>query len=179
MSKVQRAYAAIEDSRLKPKVWIMLVNCLIKYVKVRDNAKIPTLGLAFSAGYDVCASEILDAMSQPVELTEEGYSVSPGEIVRVGIGLAMALPEDKTAKIEARSGMASRNWVVEGGRIDADFRGEWVVLLRNVGDKEMRISIGDKIAQVLIQDRITATFLEDASLPATSRGDKGFGSTGV
>jgi dUTP pyrophosphatase len=65
------------------------------------------------------------------------------------------------------------------GTIDSGYRGELQVILIN-HDRENKIKIkrGERIAQLVIQPVIHAEFIEVETLPGTSRGVGGFGSTG-
>ena len=65
-----------------------------------------------------------------------------------------------------------------GGVYDAGYRGEYNVLLINLGSEIYHISKGDKIAQMIIYPVEIAQLEETDSLSASSRGEGGFGSTG-
>jgi dUTP pyrophosphatase len=67
---------------------------------------------------------------------------------------------------------------VLGGVIDAGYRGELIVGMINLGEKEYVFEKGHKIAQMLIQPVETADIIEAEELTDTSRGEGGFGSTG-
>jgi dUTP pyrophosphatase len=64
------------------------------------------------------------------------------------------------------------------GTIDADYRGEIKVILVNLGGGPFEIRDGDRIAQMVFRKTLQAAWREVGSLPATGRGDNGFGSTG-
>jgi dUTP pyrophosphatase len=65
------------------------------------------------------------------------------------------------------------------GTIDADYRGEVKVILVNLGEADVVIRRGDRIAQLVISPVVAATLCETDALEGTSRGEGGFGSTGV
>ena len=119
---------------------------------------------------DICA-----AVEDPLELT-------PGSIVLVPTGFAMALPSGYEAQIRPRSGLAVRHGVTvvnAPGTIDADYRGEIKIGLINLGPASHTIHRGQRIAQMIIQHVSRATVREVATLDETKRNSGGFGSTGV
>jgi dUTP pyrophosphatase len=64
------------------------------------------------------------------------------------------------------------------GLIDSGYRGEIEILLINHGQEAVKFQRGDRIAQLVIIEVPRVTWTEKAALPASSRGDRGFGSTG-
>lgn len=68
----------------------------VKIKKLKDNAIIPFRGSDKAAGYDLCA-----AITERVE-------IKPGEMVKVGTGLAMTPPEGYFGAIFARSGLSTK-----------------------------------------------------------------------
>lgn len=159
------------------------MQTLIQFKKLNTEAKTPQAGTDGAAGYDVFANNIKlrDFTVLPEHSSTDDWKllVSPGELVRIGLGLALEIPMDRTVKIEARSGMASKDWSVEGGRLDPDYRGEVTVLLRNQSNVAKTICVSEKIAQFVVQERIVTTFLETHELQPTTRGEGGFGSTDI
>ena len=65
------------------------------------------------------------------------------------------------------------------GTIDSDYRGEIGVILINLSNDPFIIQNGDRIAQLVIAQHEQGQWIEVEQLEATSRGNKGFGSTGV
>lgn len=92
----------------------------------------------------------------------------------------MAIPHGNYGRVAPRSGLAVKNFIdVGAGVIDSDYRGEVKVLLFNFGSTDFSIMPGDRIAQLIIE-KYTMTNIEEVNdLDATSRGEGGFGSTGV
>jgi dUTP pyrophosphatase len=120
------------------------------------------------AGADLCAAE--DVM------------LPPGGRATVGTGLAVAVPDGYAAFVHPRSGLASRHGITlvnAPGTVDAGYRGEVKVVLLNT-DREEAFTVrrGDRIAQLIVQPVTRVRFLDVAELPATPRGEGGFGSTG-
>ena len=120
------------------------------------------------AGADLCAAE-------DVELP-------PGGRATVGTGEAVAVPEGHAAFVHPRSGLASRHGITvvnAPGTVDAGYRGEVRVVLLNTDQREpFTVRRGDRIAQLVVQPVTRVRFLEVAELPASPRGEGGFGSTG-
>ena len=86
------------------------------------------------------------------------------------------------AIVAARSGLGVKHGIVPAngiGVIDADYRGEVHVCLRNNGSEPFTVARGDRIAQLMFLPVLTAAFLEVEELDETARGAGGFGSTGV
>lgn len=124
---------------------------------------------ALAAGLDLVA-----AIDAPIVLR-------PGERTGIGTGLAIELPPGFEAQVRPRSGLARKHGItlVNGpGTIDADYRGEIVVLVINHGAEPVPIAPGDRIAQLVIAPVVQAELVEVDELTETERGAGGFGSTG-
>ena len=65
------------------------------------------------------------------------------------------------------------------GTVDADYRGEIGVILVNLSNEVFIIENGERIAQLIIAKHERAEWIEVQELSVTSRGEGGFGSTGV
>ncbi|MGP9818456.1 dUTP diphosphatase [Salinarimonas sp. NSM] len=99
----------------------------------------------------------------------------------VPTGFALELPDGYEAQVRPRSGLAAKHGVTvlnAPGTIDADYRGEVMVLLVNLGEAPFRITRGMRIAQLVIAPVTRATLIEVAALGETPRAGGGFGSTG-
>ena len=116
-------------------------------------------------------------------LLDSPLTIAPRQLVSVPTGLAMALPgENWVALILARSGLGIKHGVSPSncvGVIDSDYRGELKVGLTNFSDTPYTIQPGDRFAQLMILPAAQAAVEERDELPATLRGEGGFGSTGV
>ncbi len=97
-------------------------------------------------------------------------------------GIGIALPEGYVALVHPRSGLAARHGlsiVNAPGTVDAGYRGEIKVLLVNLDPHApIRLHRGDRIAQLVVQRVEHARFVEVEGLPASVRGEGGYGSTG-
>ena len=112
----------------------------------------------------------------------EDVTLQPGERRLVPTGIALALPEGYVGLVHPRSGLAHRHGlsiVNAPGTVDAGYRGEVLVCLVNLDPATpVELRRGDRIAQLVIQRVETATFVEVDTLPESSRGAGGHGSTG-
>jgi dUTP pyrophosphatase len=132
---------------------------------------LPAYASADAAGLDLAAAVPQDA---PMRL-------APGERGLVPTGLVIAVPPGFEAQLRPRSGLAVRHGVTvlnTPGTIDADYRGEIMVVLINHGDEALLVTRGMRIAQLILAPVISAEILEFDELDATARGSGGFGSTG-
>jgi dUTP pyrophosphatase len=107
--------------------------------------------------------------------------LAPGERSLVPTGVAIALPRGFEAQVRPRSGLAARHGITvlnAPGTIDADYRGEIMVLLINLGAEPFTVTRGTRIAQLIVAPVVRADIAEVAELDTTPRGSGGFGSTG-
>ncbi|MBM4345428.1 MAG: dUTP diphosphatase [Deltaproteobacteria bacterium] len=131
---------------------------------------LPSYATAEAAGADVCA-----ALEEPLVLPPLGRA-------RVPTGLALQIPPGFEVQVRPRSGLAWNHGITvlnAPGTIDADYRGELMVLLVNLGDRPATVRRGDRIAQLVVAPVARAAFAWTDHLQATQRGDGGFGSTGA
>ncbi|MEM8835259.1 MAG: dUTP diphosphatase [Planctomycetota bacterium] len=143
----------------------------LKICRLRESAVVPTYQSALAAGLDLHAALGAD----------ETITIEPGAIRKVPCGFAMALPAGWEAQVRPRSGIATRHGVTlpnAPGTIDADYRGEVIVPLINLGREPFEVTPGMRIAQMVIAPVGHATIIEVEELDETSRGTGGFGSTG-
>jgi dUTP pyrophosphatase len=130
---------------------------------------LPAYATEGSAGLDLLAA------------IEHEIEIAPGARAAIASGIAIALPDGYEAQVRPRSGLALHHGITllnAPGTIDSDYRGEIKAILINLGDVSFRITRGMKIAQMVIARHERAEFHEVAELPASIRGEGGFGSTG-
>ncbi len=143
---------------------------VVKFLKLNENAIVPTYGTPFAAGADLYT------------LPGEEIVVKSGETVMIHTGIAMQIPDGTAAFIFARSGTATKRGLAPAnkvGVIDSDYRGEVMVPIYNHSSKTQQIAGGERIAQMVIMPYVKAEFLECDTLDETERAKKGFGSTGI
>ncbi|SMC56887.1 dUTP diphosphatase [Papillibacter cinnamivorans] len=113
---------------------------------------------------------------------EAAVTIPPGKSAAIPSGIAIALPSpDYVALVFARSGLAVKHGICLSngvGVIDSDYRGEILVGLVNLSDREYTLRPGDRVAQLMVVPvcRPGLSFVSD--LDDTERGAGGFGSTG-
>ena len=147
------------------------IAVVIQQLAHAHGLPLPTYQTAGAAGLDLAAAVPADA---PVTLAPRARAAIP-------TGLVLGLPDGFEGQVRPRSGLALRSGVTvlnAPGTIDADFRGEVMVLLVNLGDEPVTIARGTRIAQLVVAPVTRALLRAGADLPATSRGAGGFGSTG-
>lgn len=136
----------------------------MKFKKLHPDAQLPTRQSKDAAGYD------LHALVYSI--------VHPGQVTKIGTGVATAIPENHVGLILDRSGLATKKGIMRlAGVIDADYRGEIVVALTTAIDSTALLQAGDRIAQMVVVPCVMTNSYWVEELDATERGDNGFGST--
>lgn len=133
-----------------------------------SDSKMPIMATPGAAGYDLCASKAV--------------TIKSGEFEKVPTGIRISMPMGLEAQVRPRSGLAAKNGVTvlnAPGTIDSDYRGEICVILINHGKEDFVIEPGMRIAQLVFAQVTKVNFKQVDFLDETSRGEGGFGSTGV
>jgi len=136
----------------------------------KSNHAIPEYETPASAGMDLRAN------------ITESITLQPLERAVVKTGLFLEIPVGYEAQVRPRSGLAAKKGITvlnAPGTIDADYRGEIGVILVNLSKEEFTIVNGERIAQLVISAHERVEWLETEILTETSRGEGGFGSTGI
>lgn len=131
---------------------------------------LPVYATEKSAGMDLRAN-----INEPIVL-------HPMERRLINTGLHIALPDGFEAQVRPRSGLALKHGVTvlnSPGTIDADYRGEIMVLLINLSQQDFVIRNGERIAQLVVARYEGAQWVEVECLDETERGTGGYGHTGV
>jgi len=145
-------------------------SLVVPFARLDEHAILPTQGTPLSAGWD------LYALNDSV--------VPKGKSTLIKTGWAVAIPEGWEGQIRCRSSLGKKGMILPNGvgTIDADYRGELMVLATWIGEGDsFSIKAGERIAQLLFAPVPRVTLLETTmeELTKTERGDGGFGSTGV
>ncbi|HMX80603.1 MAG TPA: dUTP diphosphatase [Ferruginibacter sp.] len=144
-------------------------NVRVKIINTSTN-ELPAYATSGSAGMDIRAN-----LASPVVL-------QPLERQLIPTGLFIELPEGHEAQVRPRSGLAIKQGITclnSPGTVDADYRGELKVILINLSNTVQTVQHGDRIAQMIIAQVERAELIEVEALNETSRGNGGFGHTGV
>ncbi len=141
----------------------------IKVARTHPDARMPTKGSAYAAGWDLYSLEDI--------------VVPFRDSVRLRTGLHVAIPVGYEGQVRARSSLGSKGLILPHsiGTIDADYRGELFILMTWIGKGDSYVvKAGERVAQLLItpipKSEFTEVGLEE--LGDTARGEGGFGSTG-
>ncbi len=141
---------------------------VVKVKKLLENAQVPKFAYETDGCADISAAE--------------SVTIEPQAWMAVRTGLSFEIPHSFEMQIRPRSGLALKYGVTvlnSPATIDSDYRGEVKIILINHGTSEFRIKEGDRIAQVAIRPIPEVTFVPAEELSDTSRGEGGFGSTGM
>ena len=117
-----------------------------------------------------------------IKVVEAPITLHPLERRLVPTGLHIALPDGYEAQVRPRSGLALKHGITvlnTPGTVDADYRGEIMVLLVNFSNEDFVVKDGERIAQMVIAQYAKATFESVEVLDETERGEGGYGHTGV
>ena len=128
--------------------------------------------------YETIASAGMDLRA----IITEPITLKSLERTIVKTGLFIELPIGFEAQVRPRSGLAAKKGITvlnSPGTVDADYRGEIGVILVNLSQDDFIIENGERIAQLIIAKHKRAEWIEVQELSETSRGEGGFGSTGV
>jgi dUTP pyrophosphatase len=139
----------------------------IKVLKLNQLAITPRYEHSGDAGLDLFSVE------------DQEIPVGESRLIRTGI--AIEIPMGTEAQVRPRSGLALKHGITvlnTPGTIDAGYRGEIGVILINHGSAAFQVSQKMKIAQMVITPVIYATLEVVDELSSSTRGEKGFGSSG-
>src|SRR5450759_5861166 len=132
----------------------------------QSKHSLPEYATALSAGMDLRANIV-----EPIVL-------KPLERKLIYTGLFIELPVGYEAQVRPRSGLAIKKGITvlnTPGTIDADYRGEVMVVLVNLSAEDYWVHDGDRIAQMIISRHEKAEWEEVVELKETERGAGGFG----
>ncbi len=155
----------LQYQRIKKKYIFMNIKIINK-----SSHALPHYETIASAGMDLRAN-----ITEPITL-------KPLERTVVKTGLFIELPVGIEAQVRPRSGLAAKKGITvlnAPGTVDADYRGEIGVILVNLSNEDFTIENGERIAQLVIAKHERAEWMQVETLSETSRGEGGFGSTGV
>ena len=137
----------------------------LKVKRVHPQAKLPVQGHPGDAGLDLFAARDLE--------------IPAGDLRAVPTGIQVAIPKGYAGLVWDKSGISLKGVHRLAGVIDSCYRGEIQVVLVNLGSEPFAIKAGMKVAQLLIQPVSEVKVVESETLDDTSRGENGFGSTGL
>lgn len=140
----------------------------LKVQKISDEAIIPYYAHKGDAGLDL--------------FSIEEVIIKPSETALIKTGIKIELPENTEAQVRPRSGLALKHSITvlnTPGTIDEGYRGEICIILINHGKRDFKVEKHMKIAQMVVKPIIPVEVMEVKELSHSSRGEGGFGSTGI
>lgn len=140
----------------------------VQFIQGHPDAKLPFMAHEGDACSDIYSIEKID--------------IFPGQTATVHTGLKVAsIPVGYKIEAYDRSGFGKQGILLANapGQIDSKYRGELMILLFNSSSKILEITPGDRIAQIALEEVIPVKYEFVESADETSRGEGGFGSTGV
>ncbi|NIA18370.1 MAG: dUTP diphosphatase [Actinobacteria bacterium] len=137
----------------------------IKVELLSPTAIIPTRAHVGDAGLDL--------------YSDDNYTLFPKDMAGIKTGIKMQIPEGYVGLIWDKSGLAKQEIHTVGGVIDSGYRGEIIILVKNLSEDIFNIAKGQQIAQILIQKIESIEVVEDKINDETERGKNGFGSSGL
>jgi dUTP pyrophosphatase len=143
------------------------IEVLVSRLPHAEDLPLPAPATPGSAGYDLASAE-------------EG-ELAPLERRLFRTGFSIAVPEGYECQLRPRSGLALRHGITlpnTPATIDSDYRGELMVALVNLGPERFRITRGMRIAQMIVARVERVAFRTVETLPPSTRGTGGFGSSG-
>jgi dUTP pyrophosphatase len=113
----------------------------------------------------------------------EHVVLGPGERAVVSTGVAVAIPSGYAGYVQPRSGLAADHGITmvnAPGLVDSGYRGELRVILLNT-DREQPFEIepGMRVAQLVVLSVPPVELRVVDELPASERGERGFGSSAL
>ena len=137
----------------------------LRVKRIHPEAKLPVYGHPGDAGLDLFS--VVDR------------ELAPGEVFAVPTGIQVAVPAGHVGLVWDKSGISLKSVHRLAGVVDSGYRGEVQVVMINLGAAPFAVRKGMKIAQMLVQPVATVSVIECEALDGTSRGEGGFGSTGL
>jgi dUTP pyrophosphatase len=137
----------------------------LKIKRVHPEAKLPAYAHRGDAGFDLFACV--------------DHDLAPGEVKAVSTGIQMAIPEGFVGLVWDKSGISLKGVHRLAGVVDAGYMVEVQVVLVNLSREPYAVRKGMKIGQMLIQPVHSVEIEDAAELDDTTRGEGGFGSTGL
>lgn len=165
----------IQDSDMSLTKNISSRDVEIKIVNYSDN-DLPKYSHEFGdSGMDIRAYIV------PDQNNKRKLFIYPNEIKSVNTGLFVEIPVGFEIQIRPRSGLSKIGINLANcvGTIDANYRGELILLVYNFGPNIFAIETGDRIAQIILCPVYRMILKQVKNLSDTERGDGGFGHTGI
>lgn len=141
------------------------MNKLFMRIVLDENAIMPEQGHDLDAGIDLCT---------PVDFVvpAHGYAF-------VDTGVHVELPWSTCGHVRSKSGLNRFHGITADGTIDEGYTGSIGVTLHNSGDVDYQFVRGNKVAQLVVEHIVRTKLMVVSKIVGGTRGDDGYGSTGV
>ena len=161
----------------------------VQFRRINKFAKRPLKLEDLDLGYDffVVADEDFSVLTEKMapafvatpDHCRASLAIPPGGNHMFRLGIQAAIQEGYGCLLWDRSGMGGKRLVHRfAGVIDGGYRGEWMTRLFNFSNEVQVVHEGDRIVQGVLTEVINGTWDEVDELPASVRGESGFGSSG-
>lgn len=138
---------------------------VLKFQLLNKSAKLPEFAHNDDAGFDI--------------FSNENVILRKGKVYGISTGISSEIPKGYYVSVRDKSGLAINNGIhTLGGVFDAGYRGEWKIILVNLGKEDFEIEKGNKIAQGILTKLVETNIVVVKTLKFSKRGKGGFGSTG-
>ena len=134
-------------------------------VKLDEGARIDAPAHLGDAGYDIYSRE------------RKVIYAKDSEVFHTGVH--MEIPHGYVGLLKSKSGLNVKHCLTGEGVIDSGYTGEICVKMYNNSYEGKYFLPGDKLIQILIVPVITPTIEIVDDIEGGTRGDDGFGSTGI
>ena len=114
-----------------------------------------------------------------IYMPEAGVANEKSRVIK--LGFAAAVPEGHVALLLPRSSTGAKFGLELNntcGVIDADFRGEWMAVMRTKDGSVFTWNAGERILQCVVVPVLNVNLQLVKELEGTERGEGGFGSSG-
>jgi len=159
----------------------------LKIKRLHPDAIIPSRANSTDSGLDVYSLENATIKQGDMKAIHTGIAIQlPKPVgftvfpIEVGVNFKQLLIWE--CQVRPKSGLAFKHGLTvlnTPGTVDNSYRGEVIVLLQNHGKESFHVEKGMKVAQLVITPVINPKIIEVEELDDTTRGEKGFGSSGV
>lgn len=135
----------------------------LQFIKLHDEVELPVYSHTNDAGADI--------------KMYKDIVIKHGEN-KIPLGFSCIIPPGCAAFLTMRSSWMSKGIIANFVPIDPDYKGEWHLLIYNIGD-EFIIKKGERISQVVILSGVQqCEFVETIDYVNNQRHSNGLGSTG-
>lgn len=152
----------------------------VEFTRMYPGVPLPRRAHPTDAGVDLTSIGFVDRRGTHIEMRGR-VAIAPGETLTIRTGIKCAIPAGYVGLLVVRSSLGVKRGLSlanDVGVIDADYRGEILVCLRNTTKSQILLQLGERVAQLVVVPINITTWVEADDLGETARGEGGFGSSG-